>query len=723
VESIGRYQVLGELGRGGMGAVFRARDTTSGEDVALKLLIRGRGATPQQRQRFDREARALAKVEHPNVVRLRDVGEHRGAPYLVMDFHPQGTLEASLGHALLSPSAAANIGSQLAEGLAAAHAVGILHRDLKPDNVLLGPEGQPLLTDFGLAKDLDRLGETQRLSHTGAFLGTPGFWAPEQAAGQPDEIGTAADVYGLGALLYVALTGRAPIEGSNLIEIVIATAETPPPPVRSLRPEVPPALEAIVHRCLEKDPKARWESAAALGEALRRFEAGGEDAPPARARALFAVVVGVIAAGGLLWAGWPPESSDPAPRSTPDASSASRSSEPESTLEPATTPTPEPAHPDEPEVGTEEFLLAEKALKSGRLEEGIALLRRSAEKGKPLAMFNLGVLHEAEGGGVPRDDEQAVAWYRRAAAKGLPDAMFNLGVMIADGRGAPQSYTQAAELYRRSAEKGQALAMFNLALMLDAGRGVPKDEAKATAWYRRSAKAGCVDAMVNLGNRLSLASSPPAELVEAVKWYSRASQAGDLDGVVNLGVMLSQGRGVAQNLTQAAALFRRAAEAGEPTGMFHLGTALSRGLGEAQDDARALLWFQRAATKGHAGAMNNVGIWLAKGRAVAKDEARAVTWFRQAAKRDHAQAMYNLGVSLNTGRGVPQDRAEGATWFRRAAERGFVGAMAALAYALEIGRGVAKDEAEAVKWHRLVLKKGATAHSESSQAALKRLGH
>jgi tetratricopeptide (TPR) repeat protein len=274
---IGPYSVVSALGRGGAGVVYKAIDPSSGSAVAIKVLS-GHGVTPERRQRFDREARALAKVRHSHVVRLRDVGEDECGSYLVLDYHEEGSLEDLLESGPLHPTFVTLIGRQLASGLAAAHSQGVLHRDLKPANVLIGsPAGRnpasddpvALLTDFGLAKDLSRLGETQGLSRSGLIMGTPGFWAPEQVAGEPGAIGPAADVYGLGAVLYAALTGRPPIVGETVVEILVATTERPPAGIRTLRPDVPVELEAVVMRCLEKDPAARWRSAEELGRALQ----------------------------------------------------------------------------------------------------------------------------------------------------------------------------------------------------------------------------------------------------------------------------------------------------------------------------------------------------------------------------------------------------------------------------------------------------------------------
>lgn len=267
---IGRYSLRGELARGGFGAVYQAHDPELVREVAIKLLH----APPDagRRARFARESEALARLNHPNVVRVFEVGEEQGRPYLVMELVLGPTLLDRLLQGPLPIPEAVRIARGLSEALAHAHNLGVVHRDVKPGNVIL-QGGQPRLTDFGLARfTAPAEGHTQ-LSMTGDMLGTPGYWSPEQAHGRRDQISGASDVYGLGATLYASLTGRPPYDGSTLIEVVSAM-DSPPEPPRRLRAEIPAALERIVLRCLERDPSARY-SAAELADLLAdRFDPG-----------------------------------------------------------------------------------------------------------------------------------------------------------------------------------------------------------------------------------------------------------------------------------------------------------------------------------------------------------------------------------------------------------------------------------------------------------------
>jgi eukaryotic-like serine/threonine-protein kinase len=264
------YEILGELGRGGMGVVYKARQTKLNRLVALKMILAGGHASPAALERFRAEAEAVAALQHPNVVQVYDYGEHDGLPYFAMEFVPGGTLAARVHDHPLPPRDAAALMASIADGVQSAHAVGIVHRDLKPENILIQGHGlgTPKVTDFGLAKKVDT---ADGLTATGAILGTPGYMAPEQAAGAGKSADVRTDVYGLGAILYRILTGRPPFQAATMTEILMQVmVEEPVPPAR-LNPCIPADLETVCLKCLEKEPSRRYQTAAELADDLRRF--------------------------------------------------------------------------------------------------------------------------------------------------------------------------------------------------------------------------------------------------------------------------------------------------------------------------------------------------------------------------------------------------------------------------------------------------------------------
>jgi hypothetical protein len=309
------YIVVGELGRGGMGVVYRAFDPTLKRPVALKVLLGGAHAGSAAEARFRAEALAVARLQHANVVQVYEVGETDGLPFMALEFLAGGTLADRLKAGPVFPAQAGVIVERVARGVQAAHAQGIVHRDLKPANILFDAAGEPKVADFGLAK---RLGGDDGATRTGAVMGTPAFMAPEQARGETKGVGPAADVYALGAVLYACLAGHPPFQGTTVSDIMrlVAEADADPPPG-------PSDLQAICLKCLEKDPARRYPSAGALADDLARFRAGEPVTArrrPAWVRALrkakhyrvpAAVVAAALLAAVTVYALYPPPPAPP----------------------------------------------------------------------------------------------------------------------------------------------------------------------------------------------------------------------------------------------------------------------------------------------------------------------------------------------------------------------------------------------------------------------------
>ena len=336
MREFGPYRILEELSRGGMGVVYRAERAGVERQVALKVISRGR-VSAMAETRFWREAQAVARVQHPGVVRVHEVGEHEGQPFMAMELVEGLTLQERVDRdGPLPLDEARELACQLTEAVGAMHAVGLVHRDLKPDNVLLDHDGRVRLIDFGVVRDLEL--EQTRLTQSGALVGTPGYLAPEQAMGRRELVGPPTDVHGIGALLYFMLSGQPPYPGESLPAVLMAAEAGNVVPLSEVRPDAPAWVVQLCQRAMSVDPQRRFEDCDALLAALEE-QPQRAGLPPGLL--LAGVVVALLAALGVRWVVWgepapPPKGPSPvevgpAPESTP-----------ESPPEPSPEATPEP---------------------------------------------------------------------------------------------------------------------------------------------------------------------------------------------------------------------------------------------------------------------------------------------------------------------------------------------------------------------------------------------
>ncbi len=309
------YEILEELGRGGMGVVYKARQLRLNRLVALKMILAGEYAGTDAVERFLAEAQIVARLRHPNIVQIHAIGDCEGRPYVELEYVEGGSLGLRLDGTPWPPRAAARLVESLASALAEAHRTGIVHRDLKPANILMTDDGTPKITDFGLAKSSEKdLG----LTKTDSILGSPSYMAPEQAEGQAKDVGPEADIYALGANLYELLTGRPPFVGPTVLATLDLVKNAEPVPPRRLQPGLAADLETICPKCLRKEPQRRYESADALAEDLDRYLNGEpilarptprwervwkwvRRRPSSAALIVVSTISIVAAAGGGLW--------------------------------------------------------------------------------------------------------------------------------------------------------------------------------------------------------------------------------------------------------------------------------------------------------------------------------------------------------------------------------------------------------------------------------------
>src|SRR5258707_5704727 len=317
---LGPYEIQSPLGAGGMGEVYRARDTRLERDVAVKVLSPKVSSDPGSRQRLEREAKAVSKLSHPHICTLHDIGHQDGVDFLVMELVEGETLDQRLAKGALPPEQTIRTAAQIADALAKAHKLGVIHRDLKPSNVMLTKTGAKLM-DFGLAKEsgpaplpdaLTAMTAGQaKLTAEGMIVGTFQYMAPEQLEGK--EVNARTDIFALGELIYEMATGQPAFTGKSRASLIAAILTTEPPPVESLQPMAPVALGRIVKKCLAKDPDERWQSASDLAAELKWIAEGGSQSGVAvrtpaasstwlRASWIFGAAFFLLAlAGGAAW--------------------------------------------------------------------------------------------------------------------------------------------------------------------------------------------------------------------------------------------------------------------------------------------------------------------------------------------------------------------------------------------------------------------------------------
>ena len=556
---IGPYEILGTLGRGGAGAVFRARGP-SGAEVAVKVLLR---LDERRRARFERERRLLGTfTAEDGFVPLLDAGSAPEGPYLVMPIVPGGTLRERLERGAFKLEEAVALGRSLAAALARAHGRGVVHRDLKPENVLFTAEGRPLIADLGLGKhfDPDAPGASQSvsLSRTGEARGTVGYMPPEQLE-DARRVGPEADVFALGAILYECLAGKPAFSGENVVELLAHVSSGEKEPLASACPRAPGWLVAVVERAVATKASARFADGAALLDALVEERAR----PRARTRYVLGGGIVLVLSVATLALATLAAGGRPAPATAPDVRG------PEPSAPPAVPLTPTKARS----------------------------TRARAEAGEASAMVELGEAL-AEGRGVGRDEIEAVSWFRKAALAGEPRGMYRLGIMLEDGRGTANDMAEAALWYEKGAQAGHTNCMNNLGNMLLDGRGLARDEVAGVSWFRKAADAGNTAGMTNLGSAFAEGHGVAQDHVEAVSWYRKAADAGDAWGMSTLGIMYATGQGVARDEVEAVRLFRKAADAGEAVGMKNLAQMYEEGRGVAKDEDEAVRWYRKAAALG-----------------------------------------------------------------------------------------------------------------------------
>lgn len=712
---IGKFELLRPLGRGGMGTVFLGRDPVLGREVAIKTISMGaEGEQGELRQRFLREASLAARFSHPNLLTVFEFGEQDGILFIAMEFLRGVDLSVLLERRLLGPRTVLELLAQVADGLSEAHQSGVIHRDIKPQNirVLQTPRGlQAKIMDFGIARShMDG-----HMTQTGAVLGTPYYTAPEVLKGGAAD--PRADLWAVGVVLYQALSGRRAFEGDTPALILMKVLTDHP----SLE-GVPEALRTTVSRALEKEPERRFQTAADLSAALR---AGAQALPPDPPLVLPADLVGQD----------PSFVTPTEPASgvgTPEALLASPKPSAATVLQAPPSRVSSPRAQPQPwlEEGTDPEILYQWGLKF-MLGDGLAVdpgsathcFRKAADQGHAAAMHQLGELYLSGEAGL-HDTQEALLWTRKAATLGSLEAMASLGAQLvktADRRdeglqwlhvaasgNVPQALRTLARIYAEAPPgeggKAEAARILRAAQALDEpaacyalGRWIregaipAEDPGEARRALARAADLGMPEAMLELAAEYRDGSPTPQDRALASEWLQKAAWKGHPKGMLMMARAFRDGDGVPASPGQAAALFRQAAELGDPEAMVERAWAMVRGEGVRAEPLIARDWFRRAAEAGCVEAYMPTAQLYAGAENLFEDRAEALKWFRLAFEAGDAEAAVHIGQILEK----QGDEAGALPWIQKAAEMGSAAALASLGKRHRQGRGVPRDEGRA----------------------------
>ena len=635
---VGPYHVRGFVAEGGMGIVVRALHAETELPAAIKLLRGDLADDTVGQARFAGEVATLKRLKHPHVVRLQEAGREGHLAWLAMDWVQGRSLAGELSAAkkdsqLLSLDEIRNWLQQICAGLAYLHEQGLIHRDLKPGNILVAEDGVVRITDLGIARPVGDPAVTTMMTRTGAVLGTSGYMAPEQSEGQV--LTQACDIYSLGVIWYEMLTGHLPAGGQLRWEEV--------------RPDCPSVWRGVVEACLSAAPQER-PAVTEVATALEKLE------EPRRPRSKIFAAVAVMALAALalvitlLFVLHDGANEDLRKLIVTDIEGINKAqNEGQSTKKYLSRVYS--SHLDK-------WLQAEKfgwpdgiCLVGNCYEEGVGFpqdyaaavdrYRKAAEAENPWGMLNLGSMYE-EGHGVAKDETEAAKWYRKAAEAKNSLGMFTLGVKYVTGHGVPQDDGEAVRWFRKAVEAGNSYGMDCLGVMYAEGRGVSRDDAAAVQWYRKAAEVGNPSGMIHLGNMCAAGRGVAHDAMEAVKWFRKAAEAENPQGMANLGYMYAEGRGVTKDEMEAAKWYREAADAGNSDGMWRLGDMCLWGHGVLQSNAAALKWYRKAAEAGNPKGMYGLGLMYAGGVGVTRDEAEAEKWYRKAAQLGLVEAQQEL---------------------------------------------------------------------------------
>jgi serine/threonine protein kinase len=636
--TVSHYKVTGLIGQGGMGVVYRAQDLRLERDVALKVLRAGALGDETSRKKFRSEALSLSRLNHPNIATIHDFDSEDGIDFVVMECITGEPLSDRVRLTSLPEKQAIAVGIQIAAALEAAHEKGVIHRDLKPQNILLAAKGQVKVVDFGLAKVLQPGSDadvTLTMTDTDAQAGTLPYMAPEQLLGEATD--ERSDIWSAGAVLYEICTAQRPFPETRSTLLIAVILNKEPDPPRKVNPRVSAGLEQIILKALDKDPSRRYQSAREMRVDLERLAEGRQTgAATTRApvsmwqtvslcsAAAVLVLLGIIAAVGV-------------DRHRRLVSAEEQALKQKDTIQVQ-------ARENSTPVGNVEVKKSSSppTVQGGHTPTGGTEVKKSPVPQQPQQDRRpIGQVDVKRPVSPPQSQEDHPPTdHTGVLAPTSPEAKSTLNA----GGGINWGNEELASVLK-AANAGDAKAQVEIAnRYFYALNGVGKDYSQAVAWYRKAADQGSAVGQSDLGSLYYYGHGLPQDYAQALFWFRKAADQGDASADANLGVMYANGQGVPQDYAQAVAWHRKAADQGSAVGQNDLGTLYQSGHGLPQDSAQALFWFRKAADQGDAFADINLGIMYENGQGVTKDLAQARMWYQKAADQGNEDAKRRLAA-------------------------------------------------------------------------------
>ena len=697
----GKYRILKVLGQGGFGITYLAIQVRLDRKVAIKEFFMKdfceRNETTSQvtlgtagsretvnscREKFWKEAKHIAHLNHPNIIHIIEVFDENSTSYYVMEYIEGGSLENKLGTTGLSMSDATRYILQVAETLKYIHKKNIAHLDIKPSNIMLNGNDEIVLIDFGVSKQYDfSTGGQTSVSPASCSFG----YAPLEQY-DPDgvkEFSPKPDIYSLGATYFKLLTGIIPLNAFRITKDFLQ---------ENLKAKgVPTAVISVICKSMEKLQENRFSDVSSFIEELNSISLQVADSSDKK-----------------------------------DENIAYKQNEEGTAVMPSQ---------EEIDIWVKNVISGE--YNTGRYERAFEYFSEYAKMGNATAQYYLGKMYyEGQCVGGSRNYAIAAEWYRKSAEQGNVDAQYSLGSMYENGEGVFKDYAKAVEWYRKSAEQGNADAQYSLGSMYEYGLGVSEDWVKAVEWYRKSAEQGNANAQYNLGYSYEHGLGVSEDYSKAAEWYRKSAEQGNATAQCQLGTMYEKGRGVSEDYAKAVEWYRKAAEQGYVYAQRYLGRLYELGLGVSRDFAKAVEWYRKSAEQGNADAQCQLGYMYKYGLGVSKDYAKAAECFRKSAEQGlvldrmvvirkyglgstkalercrkdaeqgNAVAQCCVGEMYEKGRGVSQDYAKAVEWYRKSAEQGNATARYKMGVMCEQGRGISQDYVTAVEWYRKSAEQG-----------------